>query len=56
MQPLEVAMHDAETRMTASFERPDFGEGVHSFLEQRPPQFPRLGRDRSAPARCVPIG
>ncbi|MGD9603305.1 MAG: enoyl-CoA hydratase-related protein [Gammaproteobacteria bacterium] len=43
MQPLDVAMHEAERRMQASFHRPDFAEGVHSFLEQRPPRFPRIG-------------
>ena len=43
MQPLDVAMHEAIERMEGSFKRPDFAEGVQSFLEQRPPQFPRLG-------------
>jgi len=28
--------------MLESFERPDFKEGVMSFLEKRPPKFPRL--------------
>ena len=28
--------------MLESFERPDFREGVTSFLERRPPKFPRL--------------
>lgn len=45
MQPLDVAMLEAETRMAASFGRPDFAEGVQSFVENRPPRFPRLGGD-----------
>lgn len=44
MQPLDVAMNEAGVRMQQSFKRPDFGEGVQSFLEQRTPRFPRLGR------------
>ncbi len=29
--------------MLESFDRPDFKEGVQSFLEKRPPRFPRIG-------------
>ena len=29
--------------MLTSFGRPDFKEGVSSFVEKRPPQFPRIG-------------
>ena len=29
--------------MIESFGRPDFREGVQSFLEKRPPDFGRLG-------------
>ncbi len=43
MQPLDVAMTEAGTRMEESIKQPDFAEGVQSYLEQRPPQFPRLG-------------
>jgi enoyl-CoA hydratase/carnithine racemase len=31
--------------MLESFARPDFKEGVSSFLEKRPPDFPRLPLD-----------
>lgn len=30
--------------MVESFSRPDFGEGVKSFLERRPPQFPPVSK------------
>ncbi|GAA3170609.1 enoyl-CoA hydratase-related protein [Nonomuraea roseoviolacea] len=33
---------NAVTEMVASFGRPDFAEGVASFLERRPPNFPAL--------------
>lgn len=29
--------------MAESFHRPDFAEGVRSFVERRPPDFPRIG-------------
>jgi enoyl-CoA hydratase/carnithine racemase len=35
---------EAVRLMLESFDRPDFKEGVMSFLEKRPPQFPRLKR------------
>ncbi len=34
---------DARRRMVESFGRPDFKEGVDSFVQKRPPSFPRLG-------------
>ena len=40
---LGSAERDAQRLMVASFGRPDFAEGVRSFVEKRPPQFPRLG-------------
>jgi enoyl-CoA hydratase/carnithine racemase len=41
-EPLEVAHDKAVRLMGESFSRPDFKEGVQSFLERRPPAFPRL--------------
>jgi enoyl-CoA hydratase/carnithine racemase len=35
---------EARRLMLESFQRPDFKEGVNSFLEKRDPQFERLGR------------
>jgi enoyl-CoA hydratase/carnithine racemase len=37
-----AAEHEARQLMLESFARPDFGEGVQSFLERRPPRFGRL--------------
>lgn len=39
---LEEAAKVATREMLASFGRPDFAEGVASFLERRPPAFPPL--------------
>ncbi|GAA0401532.1 enoyl-CoA hydratase [Acrocarpospora corrugata] len=39
---LEDSRDAAERLMTESFGRPDFAEGVASFLERRPPEFPPL--------------
>jgi len=40
--PLGEAMLDTEQRMAASNRWPDFKEGIASFVERRPPQFPPL--------------
>jgi len=40
---LGTAEREAIGLMLESFERPDFREGVLSFLEKRPPRFARLG-------------
>ena len=34
---------ESQRLMVESFGRPDFPEGVRSFLEKRPPRFARLG-------------
>jgi enoyl-CoA hydratase/carnithine racemase len=39
---LEESAKTATQEMLASFRRPDFAEGVASFLERRPPNFPPL--------------
>jgi enoyl-CoA hydratase/carnithine racemase len=40
---LGPAEREAQRLMLESFGRPDFKEGVQSFLEKRPPSFERLG-------------
>lgn len=40
---LGAAEHESQRLMVESFGRPDFKEGVQSFLQKRPPQFGRLG-------------
>jgi enoyl-CoA hydratase/carnithine racemase len=42
--PLGEAMHESNRLMTESLKRGDFKEGVASFVERRPPRFPRLRR------------
>ncbi len=42
MMPLGEAMVETERLMRESLERPDFREGVRSFIEQRPPRFERI--------------
>jgi enoyl-CoA hydratase/carnithine racemase len=41
---LLAAEREARQLMMESFSRPDFREGVSSFLDRRPPQFERLAR------------
>jgi enoyl-CoA hydratase/carnithine racemase len=41
---LLAAEREARQLMLESFGRPDFAEGVRSFVERRPPQFDRLPR------------
>jgi enoyl-CoA hydratase/carnithine racemase len=41
-QGIEASTADALRYMQESFARPDFGEGVNSFVERRPPDFPAL--------------
>lgn len=45
-QGLDAASADAQRYMEESFQRPDFGEGVDSFVERRDPEFPPLPRSR----------
>lgn len=40
--PLGEAMKETNTLMAESLSRPDFREGVRSFIEKRPPEFARL--------------
>jgi enoyl-CoA hydratase/carnithine racemase len=42
MKPLDESLDEAVQLMRESFGRPDFREGVQSFLEKRPPRFPRV--------------
>jgi enoyl-CoA hydratase/carnithine racemase len=39
---LGPAERESQRLMLESFTRPDFTEGVHSFLQKRPPSFERL--------------
>ncbi len=42
-QTLGESMTEANRLMEESLKRPDFKEGVASFVERRAPNFPRLG-------------
>jgi enoyl-CoA hydratase/carnithine racemase len=48
-QGLAESTADALVQMERSFERPDFREGVESFVERRPPRFPPLTEPDRAP-------
>jgi enoyl-CoA hydratase/carnithine racemase len=39
---LGPSLEESIRLMTESFRRPDFPEGVNSYLEKRPPRFPRI--------------
>ncbi len=39
---LDPSLRESIELMAESFDRPDFKEGVQSFLERRPPRFPRV--------------
>jgi enoyl-CoA hydratase/carnithine racemase len=40
---IDESLDDTALVVQAQFQRPDIAEGVNSFLEKRPPRFPRLG-------------
>lgn len=44
---LGQAEAESQRLMMESFHRPDFREGVRSFMEKRPPEFPRIGEGKS---------
>lgn len=43
--PLGPAMRETDAWMDESLKRDDFREGVRSFIERRPPRFPRVKAD-----------
>jgi enoyl-CoA hydratase/carnithine racemase len=52
---LGPAEREAQGLMVESFARPDFKEGVQSFLDKRPPAFERLG-NRADATGGAPLG
>lgn len=51
MQPVGDALRDADRLMAESLGRPDFKEGVASYLEKRAPRFDRVGKETAAASR-----
>jgi enoyl-CoA hydratase/carnithine racemase len=47
-EPLADALAEADRLMLASFAKPDFAEGVSSFVERRDPRFAPLASDEMA--------
>jgi enoyl-CoA hydratase/carnithine racemase len=47
-KPLGEALDHANALMLESFSKPDFAEGVQSFVEKRQAAFPPLAKDVSA--------
>jgi len=48
MQPVGEALRESDRLMAESISRPDFKEGVASYLEKRPPRFERVGAATAA--------
>lgn len=46
---IDASLDDVVAVVGAQFGRPDIAEGVNSFLEKRPPRFPRLGSAEAHP-------